>query len=155
MPMPLNALLFQIRIFLFMGSGMLLFGSLTGLFVKNHILSAESASPFSIGDERTAAKPVFKRLKRNARRVKSDSILELKNDSGEFLPGSAMLHDISIRGACFDSPLLLKPGKRMEALLHSSKEGVLHISARIVWMKQRSHGILYGVEFDKVGPVRS
>jgi len=49
----------------------------------------------------------------------------------------------------------MKQGKTIQARLHSSKEGLLRISARIVWQKPQNNRVVYGIEFDAVAPMAS
>jgi hypothetical protein len=86
--------------------------------------------------------------------VPSQAPFELMNPAGEYMPNSARLHDMSLKGARFDSPLLIKQGKCIQARLHSSKEGLLQISARVIWVKSQNNRIIYGIEFDSVNPVQ-
>ena len=152
--MPLNILLFQIQVMLYVGSCLLLAGSLAGIYMKSRFLSEGSASFLSARNENSEAGEDACREKRRARRLRSGALLELMDPSGGFMADSARLRDISIKGACFESPVLMKLGHRIEARLHSSKEGLLRISARIIWLRPKNNRIFYGVEFDAVHPSR-
>lgn len=153
--MSLNTFLYQIQIMLFAGSSMLLVGSIIGLYLKGRILSEEPLFLFSSNNEISETKEDPYCEKRHARRVPSFTLLELMNPAGEFIPNSARMHDISVKGARFDSSIMMKQGKRIQARLHSSKEGLLRISARIVWLQPKNNRIVYGVEFDTVNPADS
>jgi hypothetical protein len=152
MSAPLTALLLQIQIILFTGSGLLLAGSLIGLYAKNRALSEPSKLFFSGNDAKPDSRKTACHEQRRARRITSDRSFELKNSAGLFVGNSGRIRDISVRGARFDSPVLLKRGERIEARLHSSKEGLLQIDARIVWLQPKSDRVAYGVEFDAIRP---
>jgi hypothetical protein len=153
--MHLDTLLFQIQTMLFAGSCLLLAGSVIGLYLKGRVLSEESITFFTGNEGKSEAKDEGPyREKRSARRVPSRAPFELMNPMGEYMPNSARLYDMSLKGACFDSTLMIKPGKHIQARLHSTKEGLLQISARVVWLKPRNNRTVYGIEFDSVHPAK-
>lgn len=152
MEMPLNNLLFEIRSLLFAASLMLLMGSLAGLFIKNGLLTDGWGSLFTGNGRLSKSGEDSFSEKRHSRRVPSNAVLELMDGAGKCLFDSARLHDLSLKGACFISPLLLQQGGRIQAQLHSANEGILQITARVVWARARAGRVLYGVEFLSVNP---
>ena len=153
MEMPLNYLLFEIQTLLLVGSLMLLTGSLAGLFIKNGLF-AEGWGAFFTGTGKPSkdGEDSFHEKRRN-RRVPSSALLELMDGSGNTLSESARLQDLSLKGACFQSPLVFQQGKHLQAHLHSPNEGILNITARVVWASPRASRILYGIEFLSVDPL--
>jgi len=147
MSMPLTTLLSGIQIMLYVGSSLLLVGSLAGLVTKSQIFSLHSILIFSGSAGKPGTRGDQPHEMRRARRVPSNRPIELMNSSGKFVANSARLRDISASGACFESPFILNQGKRIEALLHSSKEGLQRISARIIWIQPKNDRTAYGIEF--------
>jgi len=93
--------------------------------------------------------------KRRAIRSKHDSVLEIDDAEGHFIIGVGRLVDFSNVGVCFSSTKALAKGERLRARLRLLKEGVLEISAHVVWIKERPNAKLYGLEFDSVQKLRS
>jgi hypothetical protein len=104
---------------------------------------------------------IFPDEQRRMIRVKRDSIFELGDASGR-LDAAAKLVNMSLGGISFKSPLQLKNGERVQAKLSDSKDWLLHISGRVVWMKPavhttgdpESHATLYGLEIQNVSENR-
>jgi len=147
-------LLMQIRDAILVASTLLLLGSLIGAILKRRYVSEETVSIFGEGEGKPGERSELTQERRRSRRLQSAAVLELQDTYGKFVPESARMHDISLKGACFDSTMPLKRGQKVMARLYSSKEGVLQISARVVWSQPRAHRILYGIEFNAVDPIR-
>src|SRR5262249_27996625 len=140
-----------LRTVILSGSMMLAVGSMIGILVKGSARS--SASVLSLDDNPRAHRlKAFQ--KRKSFRVKSDSPFELKDSTGQYLNGTAWLRDISVDGACFESSWMLKPGKTIEARLHSSREGLLYITGKVVWSQPKRDRIMYGLQFQSMTPAR-
>jgi hypothetical protein len=88
--------------------------------------------------------------KRRAPRAKRDSVLELHDKQGHLIIGVGRLVNFSATGACFASTHVLKQGELIHANLRLLKEGRLHISGHIVWIRRKTNTILYGLEFDSI-----
>src|SRR5689334_12421834 len=106
-------LLLQIRMWLLLGSEFLLASSLIGRLLKSDFLGGRPVWP-----------PSFQE-KRKAPRLRSRALMELEDSGGRYLADSARLHDISVRGACFHSSLVMEVGKQIKARLFSSHIGML------------------------------
>jgi hypothetical protein len=140
----LTTFIFQIQTVLFTVSGALLLGSLYALYGKGRVISNDKYPQLLDSQKTTSAE------KRQERRRISNCPFELMNRSGVFLANSARIRDLSAKGACFESPLFLKKGERIEAKLHSPNEGLLRISGRVVWVKSKTNWLTYGVKFDTI-----
>src|SRR5579872_3825210 len=92
---------------------------------------------------------------RRAPRAKRDSVLELHDEKGRFITGIGRLVNFSSVGACFASTQVFKLGERIHAQLRLLKEGRLHISGHIIWMKRKTNILLYGIEFDSIRKTHS
>jgi len=138
------------QIFLLGTSLALLAGSVVGLYFRAHRLSDEALSSFS--RQASESKPISSHAteRRCSRRLPSHVTLELQDGSGQFAEGNGQLLDISLKGACFKSSVLLRRGQRIVARLHSSKEGLLQVTARVVWLRQQTQDALYGIEFRRI-----
>ena len=94
------------------------------------------------------------RENRRAKRTAHDSVLELFDGDGHVITGIGRLVDFSTVGACFSTPQQLKVGEKVSGRLRLLKEGVLQITAHVVWTRQKPNTRLYGIEFEKVEKVR-
>ncbi|OGS47042.1 MAG: hypothetical protein A3J79_06790 [Elusimicrobia bacterium RIFOXYB2_FULL_62_6] len=96
--------------------------------------------------------------KRRAPRHRHDSVLEIRDDSGRLIVGVGKLVDFSMVGACFATTRHFDIGERINARLRLLQEGVLDITAHIVWTRKRENAVLYGIDFDVIkkarGPAR-
>ncbi|MBU2572980.1 MAG: PilZ domain-containing protein [Elusimicrobia bacterium] len=92
--------------------------------------------------------------KRRAPRQRHDSVLELYDEFGKLIVGIGKLVDFSMVGACFSTTKLLADGERVNARLRLLQEGVLDISAHVVWSRRQANATLYGIEFDLVRKAR-
>jgi len=90
---------------------------------------------------------------RRAARRRHDSVMELYDESGHFIMGTGRLINFSKVGVCIASTRALAPGERLRARLRLLKEGVLEVSARVVWFKKNPTTNLYGLAFDSVQKV--
>jgi len=88
--------------------------------------------------------------KRRAARHRHDSVMEIYDESGHFIMGTGRLVNFSKAGVCIASSRALVPGERLRARLRLLKEGVLEVSARVVWFKKKPSTNLYGLAFDSV-----
>jgi len=86
-------------------------------------------------------------------RVESRSGLELQDAAGQF-DAAARLMNISLGGVCFASTLKLEQGSQVEAKLRSSKDWLLQLSGRIVWLKPEPTHTLYGLSIQKASQRR-
>ena len=136
--MPMNSILFEIQMLLYVGSGVLLAGSLAGLYLKSEFLLEGRGSLLSRGGLHDKRGEDFHHEKRRHRRLPSSALLELIDASGTITTGNASIEDISLTGACFHSPLVLAEGERIQARLHSSSEGILHRAGRFIAAAGRS-----------------
>lgn len=92
--------------------------------------------------------------KRRAPRHKHDSVLEIRDDSGRLMVGIGKLKDFSMVGACFSTTKYFENGERINARLRLLREGVLDITAHIVWSRREENAVLYGMDFDVIKKVR-
>jgi len=122
-------------------STLLLVGLLLVEYYKARFLPAVAPAMLSVSDQRRMWRAV------------TQSSLELEDPSGQF-DASARLMNISLDGVCFASSLQLKKGERVEAKLHSSKDWLLHLSGRIVWLKPEPSHTLYGLAIQKASERR-
>jgi len=90
---------------------------------------------------------------RRAPRHRHNSVVEIYDDSGNFIADVARLVDFSNVGACFSSPKPFLVNTRLRLRLRLLREGRLYVSGRIVWAKKRANTVLYGIEFEKVHEV--
>ena len=93
--------------------------------------------------------------KRRISRVKSDLPFELGDEFGGFNFNRAELVDLSLGGLCFASATPLEQGDRIEGRLHASKDSILHVSGRVVWLTRQETRTLYGLAFQTVTERRS
>ncbi|MBI4802218.1 MAG: PilZ domain-containing protein [Elusimicrobia bacterium] len=92
--------------------------------------------------------------KRRAPRHRHDSVLEIYDQSGRLIVGVGKLVDFSMVGACFFTTKRLADGERINARLRLLQEGVLDISAHVVWSRKQANAVFYGIEFDLVKKAR-
>lgn len=144
-------LLFKIRAVLMGASCFLLVCGVVGLCVRSYFSRADWVDPFARGDGDPPVKNGVMTEKRRARRLASKALMEIMDESGSTVAGSARVHDLSLKGARIQSQLILERGSRIQAKLHSTKEGVVPFSARVVWTSPRVRSILYGIEFETIG----
>ena len=93
--------------------------------------------------------------KRRATRSRHDSVMEIYDESGHFIMGTGRLVNFSKVGVCIASTRALAPGERLRARLRLIREGVLEVSARVVWFKKKPNINLYGLAFDSVQKISS
>jgi hypothetical protein len=113
-------------------STVLLVGMLLVEYFKVRYLPAVAPALLSVSEQRRMW------------RAQSQSCLELEDLSGQF-DASARLMNISLGGICFASALKLEEGSQVEAKLRSSKDWLLHLSGRIVWLMPEPTHTLYGL----------
>ena len=87
---------------------------------------------------------------RRAPRRRHDSVLEIYDERGKLVVAVGKLVDFSMAGACFSTTQILANGEKIRARLRLLQEGVLDISAHVVWSRKKNNAILYGIEFDVV-----
>ena len=92
------------------------------------------------------------REKRRARRDRHDSVIEILGAAGKLLD-SGRLVDYSNTGASFFSRKTMPQGAKLKLRVRLLEQGVLDISARIVWARKEGVGNLYGIKFDSVQQV--
>ena len=93
--------------------------------------------------------------KRRASRSKDESVLEIYDMDGQLIKGIGRLVNFSNVGVCFSSTKMLFKGERLRARLRLLKQGMIEVSARVVWAKKKPNSQLYGLEFDTVQKLRS
>jgi hypothetical protein len=93
--------------------------------------------------------------KRRAPRHKHDSVLELFDREGHFITGTGRLVNFSKVGICFSTTKILKMGEPLHARLRLLSEGMLEVSAKVVWIRKQPNTILYGLAFDAVQQILS
>ncbi|MFA5976093.1 MAG: PilZ domain-containing protein [Elusimicrobiota bacterium] len=86
--------------------------------------------------------------KRRAPRTRTESVLELYDDSGNLIVGVGHLMNYSAMGACFTTTKRLQVGERLVARMRLVSEIVAEISATVIWMKSKSGAMVYGIEFE-------
>lgn len=92
--------------------------------------------------------------KRRAPRHRHDSVLEIRDDSGRLMVGIGKLVDFSMVGACFTTAKHFDIGERINGRLRLLREGVLDITAHVVWSTRKENTVLYGIDFDVIKKVR-
>jgi len=129
--------------YLLITSGVILWGVFYSLY-KNFSLIDRTA--MVANRPLRAADPNADR--RSSNRIRSRAKLGLKSESWEGVMGTATLHDVSKTGACFESPVLLQQNQKIVTRMHSgNQEGILELSAQVVWIKPGQSSHLYGVHF--------
>jgi hypothetical protein len=86
--------------------------------------------------------------KRRTGRIRGAAVLELRDESGKRVMGTATLKDMSARGACFDSAVILKRRQMIQMNMRAPKNGgMLNLKAQVVWERAGTHSRLYGIQF--------
>ncbi|MFA5975874.1 MAG: PilZ domain-containing protein [Elusimicrobiota bacterium] len=85
--------------------------------------------------------------KRRAPRARHNSVLEILDQGGHSIAEIGRLVNFSAVGACFSSTRVFGKGEKLYARLRLLKEGVLMVTARVVWVQKKTNAILYGIEF--------
>jgi len=93
--------------------------------------------------------------KRRAPRSRHDSVLEIYDEDGHFITGTGRLINFSKVGICFSTTKALTIDERLRARLRLLREGILEVSAHVVWARKKPNTILYGLAFDSVQKIRS
>lgn len=88
--------------------------------------------------------------KRRAPRHRHDSVLEIRDDSGRLIVAVGKLVDFSMVGACFATTKHFEKGERINARLRLLQEGVLDITAHVVWTRKKENTVHYGIDFDVI-----
>lgn len=92
----------------------------------------------------------FLKDSRRSTRTKHDSVLELFDQSGRLLAGTARLVDLSAVGVGFTSTHVFAKGEPVRGRVRLLNIGLLVIAGRVVRVKERTNCTFYGVEFDSV-----
>ncbi len=92
------------------------------------------------------------RDKRQARRDKHDSVIEILDAGGKF-SASGRLNDFSTTGASFSVSGAAPLPPKFRARLRLLDKGVLEVEARVVRVTKENNSTLYGVKFDSVKTV--
>ena len=92
--------------------------------------------------------------KRRAPRANHDSVVEIYDSEGHLIIGIGRLVNFSNVGICFTSSKVLEKGKKLFARIRLLKEGVLEVSARVVWVTKKPNSMLYGIEFDSIQKIQ-
>ena len=87
---------------------------------------------------------------RRAGRARHDSVLELYDEGGRLITGIGRLVDFSTSGVRFSSTKSLKAGDALRARLRLLREGILDITAHVIWAKKKPVGWQYGIAFDSI-----
>jgi hypothetical protein len=86
--------------------------------------------------------------RRRSQRARHDSVLELLHMSGDPLPGTLRLVDVSDHGVSFTTTEELPQGALLRGRLRTLKGGPQLFSGRIVRRQIRGSAILYGLDFE-------
>ena len=92
--------------------------------------------------------------KRRAPRAKHDSVLEIYDAEGHLIIGIGRLVNFSNVGICFSSTKVLNKGQKLSARVRLLKEGMIEVTARVVWVEKKSNSLLYGIEFDSIQKIQ-
>lgn len=87
--------------------------------------------------------------KRRAKRNNHNAAIEIFGPAGELL-GFGRLAEYSATGASFLAEERLLNGDTVRARLRLFEQGVLDVTARIIWRRQQKVGVLVGVKFETV-----
>lgn len=86
---------------------------------------------------------------RRSKRNNHNAAIEIFGPEGRLL-GFGRLVEYSKTGASFQAEARLLEGDLVRARLRLFEEGIIDVTARIVWRKPERNGVLVGVKFETV-----
>ena len=86
---------------------------------------------------------------RRSKRNNHNAAIEIFGPEGRLL-GFGRLVEYSKTGASFQAESRLLEGDLVRARLRLFEEGIIDVTARIIWRKPEKNGVLVGVKFETV-----
>ncbi|MEA3307048.1 MAG: PilZ domain-containing protein [Elusimicrobiota bacterium] len=93
---------------------------------------------------------IYRKHNRNAH----DSVLEAFEEYGKRLIWTAKLINFSTGGASFSTKRDLKKGQLIFARLRIPEQGVMQVTGKVVWIKEKTSTFVYGMKFDSIKQIR-